>query len=52
MIVHKELQKQATDQLYSTHMEIREMRFLGHESICWVGINADIETHIKLFNMS
>ena len=28
------------------------MRLLVHESLYIIGINADIENHIKLFNMS
>ena len=48
IIIPKKLQKQALDQLDSNHMGIEKTRFLACKLICWIGINANIETHKKL----
>ena len=47
---------QLLNQLHSNHMGIEKTRLLACKSIYWIGINADIETHIKtvqhIFNFS
>ena len=34
-------------QLHNYHMDAEKMRILAHISMYWIGINADIETHLK-----
>ena len=38
-------------QLHINHMDIENTKLLVHKSIYWIGMNADIENHIKLFYM-
>ena len=47
IVIPKELQKQALDQIDSKHTGIKRTRLLGCKSNYWVGINTDIETNIK-----
>ena len=45
------LQQQAVKQLHINHMGIKTTKLLACKSVYWIGMKADIETHIKLFYM-
>ena len=47
IIIPKELQKPMVNQLHTSHMGLEKMRLLACKPIYWLGINADIEVHIK-----
>ena len=47
IVVPEVLQQEAFQQLHINHMGIDKTRLLVHESVYWIGMNADIENHIK-----
>ena len=47
IVVLEVLQKQMFQQLHINHMSIEKTKILVHKSLNWIGINADIENHIK-----
>ena len=47
IVIPKALQQQALKQLHINHMCIKKTKLLMHKSVYWIGMNADIENHIK-----
>ena len=49
MVVPEVLQKQTLQQLLVNHMDIeKKTKLLVYSSIYWIGMNVDIENHIKI----
>ena len=48
IVVPEVLQKHALQQLHINHMGIEKTKLLVHDSLYWIGMNADIENHIKI----
>ena len=48
IIIPAILKQQVLDQLHLNHMGIKKTKLLTCESIYWVGINTDIDRHIKI----
>ena len=48
IIIPESLQKQALEQLHVNHMAIEKIKILVHESIYCIGMNIDIENHMKI----
>ena len=42
------LLQQALKQLYINHRGIKKTKLLVHKSVYWLGMNADIEYHIRI----
>ena len=51
VVVPGVLQQQAFEQLHINYMGIEKTQLLMHESFYLIGMNANIENHIKLFYM-
>ena len=48
IVIQEALLKQALKQLYKNHKSIKKTKLLAHESVYWIGMNVDIETHVKI----
>ena len=48
MVTLESLQKQALEQLHINYMQIDKTKLLACESLYWIGMNMDIENHIKI----
>ena len=48
IIILEALQQQVLKQLHINHMGIKKTKFLVCKSVYWIGMNADIENHIKI----
>ena len=47
IVILKVLQQQVLKQLHLNHMGIKKFKLSAQESFSWIGMNADIENHIK-----
>ena len=47
IVIPNSLRQQVLNQLHTNHMGIEKTKLLGHKSVYWSSINADIESYIK-----
>ena len=47
IIIPERLKQQVMDQLHVNHIGIKNTKLLAHESVYWVSINNDLQSHVK-----
>ena len=51
IVIPEALKQQVLKQLYINHISIKKSKLLTFKFVYWIGMNMDIENHIKLFSM-